>query len=145
MPHCGSVRRGITGSLGEQAMERRNRTQGFLPQRSFVAESEQLRRCGGNDPCVLLNFLFELSGAPTGVADEGAHQCAGFFLLHHGLLGGDLLSESKSLSAIPPECGKKQLILCHWPGLVDADMAEWVEGGVLEDIADTLTGGLIEN
>jgi len=110
-----------------------------------VAEPEQLRRCGGNDPSVLLNFLFELSGAPARVADEGAHECAGFFLLHHGLLGGDLLSESKPLGGIPPKGGKKQLILCHRARLVDADVAQRAEGGVLEDIADTLTGGLIEN
>ena len=110
-----------------------------------MGEAEEIGGSGGNDPGVLFEFVFELTRAPAGIANEGADKGAGLFVVLDGVFGRDLLDDAQAADLIPPDGSKDEIVLVDRPTVVNADVAERVKRGRGQEIADNLTGGLIEN
>lgn len=141
----GLVDEGIVGGIREELVVGGEIAESGGPEGGIVGEAEEIVRCWGNDPSVVFEFVFELAGAPAGVADKGADEGAGFFVMLDGVFGRNLLDDSQAAGLIPPECGENQVVFADWTAVVDADVAEWMKFGGGQKIADDLAGGLVED
>ena len=99
----------------------------------------------GGNPRVAAEFVFQLTCAPPGVADEGTDDVAWAVGVVHGLLGGDADGPAQNLFFTPPEGGKSELVLGDGAAGVDGDEPQRGEILTGEEITDGFAGGVIEN
>lgn len=121
--HRSLVDERIVGGVGEKFVIGSQIAEGRSPEAGVVGEAEKCGGGRGDNPGVLFEFVFQLARAPTGIANEGADESAGLFVVLDGVLGGDLVNHAQAALLIPPEGSKNEIVFADGTTVVDADVA----------------------
>lgn len=139
------VQERVVGGLGEEPVEGGKRAEQVLPERFIVIVAEQVRQGAGGDPRVPPQLAFELTGSPSGVADEGADEGAGALGMPDRLFCGEAERPAESLVVTPPEGGKSELIAIDGTAVIDREVSQRAEIFIRQQLADEVAGGVVEN
>ena len=90
-------------------------------------------------------FTFQLACRPTGAADEGTHHSTRPTRLGQGFCRRNLQRPAQALLRTPPKRGKGQLVVRHWPTLVNDQLSQKFKILPLQEIPDRLIRWAIEN
>jgi hypothetical protein len=135
----------VGGGFGEDAMEGGEIAEGVDPEVLVVGVAEELGRGRGGDPGVAFDFCFELAFGPSGVADEGADEGAGVAGVFDGVVRGEPGGEAEAFFFGPPEGGEGEVLAGDGAADVHGDAGEGDEFFVVQEVADLVAGGLVEN
>ena len=107
--------------------------------------AKQVGLWGCVNPRILLNFVFQLAGSPAGIADEGADDAARALCLDGGFCGRDAECPAETAFRAPPESGEGELIAGDGAAVVDGELAQCDKFFIGEDVADFVSGRLVED
>ena len=107
--------------------------------------AQQIRPGTRGNPGEAAQFTFQLACRPTGAADEGTHHSTRPTHLGQSFCHGNLQRPAQALLRTPPKSGKGQLVVRHWPALVNDQLSQQIEILAVQEIPDRLVRRAIEN
>ena len=94
---------------------------------------------------MVAQFIFQLAGGPTGVADESSDQAAWPLRVGDGVLGRNSSGPAQTFFRAPPERREGQLVGSDWAALMHRKLRQARKLFSLQQVADGVAGGMVQN